>query len=945
VKRWQQIEEIFHEALQRDPAERESYVREACNGDSDLHREVASLLANHKPASDSKPWAAAAAEELIADRVSLHSGQRLGPYRIDSFLAAGGMGAVYRATDTRLHRQVAIKVSTARFSERFEKEARVIASLNHPNICQLYHVGPNYLVMEFVEGEPLKRPLPVEKAVEYAGQILDALDAAHWKGITHRDLKPANILMTKQGIKLLDFGLAKQSASLKETDATQALTQQGQIVGTLQYMSPEQLQGKEADARSDLFSFGCVLYEMLSGERAFEGQSAASVIAAILEREPAPLNLAPPLERVVRKCLAKDPDQRFQTARDLKTALTWALEQAIVPTANRRGWIAAGAAVVIIAAIGGWTTANVRHQGPDARVLRLQIDPPTGGQFFLGTGTMSSGGFAISPDGKNAAYVAFVKGKIGLWVRPLDGIAERLLPGTEDAGSPFWSPDSKSIAFFVGRRRLFRVDLQGGVPVPICDSTYSVPIAEGSWGSDGYILFSTRAGIFRVSASGGTPSRVTAPDASGSELSYRWPQALPGGRFLFWIQHSKRESTGIYAASLAKPAEHVRLLTVENHAVYAAESHAIYAPGVAGKGYLIWLRGATLVAQDFNPATLEFAGAPQPIAEGFNLSLERPMYFAASANGLLLYNAFGTVTEFGWFDRTGKLLRKLGEPIEGVLGFRLSPDERQVAVQRGTAGFEDLWLMNAQSGVASRFTVSTAHSDHPVWSPDGRTILFTNTGSKSVLRKAANGIADERVLVQRPSRAIPCDWSGDGHWVLTGEIAPDTKADLWKIAVTPDGKMQEGSAPSPYLRTPSNEFSGRFSPEPSPHWVAFMSDETGQMEVYIDSFPEPHGKKRISTAGGFFPEWAARSRELFYMSLDNKLMSVSLRLGGGTVEVSAPRELFQLPILGLIPAGSPYEVSRDGQRFLALTSPAASPQSLTLIVNWPALLKKGAAAP
>jgi predicted Ser/Thr protein kinase len=944
MERFQQIEEIFQEALQHDPAERDAYVRQACGEDAELQREVVSLLAHHDK-GDPEAWAAAAAAGLIAASRSLQPGESLGPYRIESFLAAGGMGEVYRATDIRLNRQVAIKIASARFTERFEREAHATASLNHPHICQLYDVGPNYLVMELVDGAPLQGPLALKQAVEYAAQILDALDAAHRRGITHRDLKPANILVTKQGIKLLDFGLARQSGPLQETDATRtaALTSKGQIIGTLQYMSPEQLQGKEADGRSDLFSFGCVLYEMLAGQCAFHGQSAASVIAAILEREPAPLNLALPLERVVRKCLAKDPDHRFQTARDLNTALTWALEEPLAARANHRRWIAAAVAVVIIVAIGGWTALNLRHQGPDARVLRLQLDPPTGGQFFLGIGTRSSGGFALSPDGKNAAYVAFVNGKIGLWVRPLDGIAARLLPGTEDAGSPFWSPDNQSIAFVAGGRRLFRVDLQGGVPVPICDIPYST-LPEGSWDSDGYILFSTRVGIFRVSASGGTPSRVTAPDASGGELFYYWPQALPGGRFLFWIQGIKPEITGIYAASLARPAEHVKLLTVENHAVYAAESHAIYTTGVDGKGYLVWLRGVTLVAQEFNPATLEFAGALQPIAEGFNLSLQHPMYFAASANGLLLYNASGIITQFGWFDRTGKLLRKLGEPIEGFLGFRLSPDERQVAVQRGTAGFEDLWLMDAHSGVASRFTVSTAHSDHPVWSPDARTILFSQLGSKSMLRKASNGVGDEQVIIQRTNRPIPSDWSGDGRWVLTWENDPDTRGDLWKVAVTPDGKMQEGSEPTPYLRTPSHESNGRFSPEPSPRWVAFSSDETGQLEVYIDTFPEPHGKKRISTAGGSFPEWAAGGRELFYMSLDNKLMSVGLSLGAGAVEVSAPRELFQLHMF-LIPAGSPYEVSRDGQRFLALTSPEAGPQSLTVIVNWPSLLKKGAAAP
>jgi serine/threonine protein kinase len=375
VERLQQIEEIFHRALEQEPAQREAFVRQACRDDSDLRRAVVSLLENHEEDSSGGSWAVQAAAQLVDASAALQPGQLLGPYRIESFLAAGGMGEVYRATDTRLHRGVAIKVSAARFSERFEREARVIASLNHPHICHLYDVGPNYLVMEFVDGAPLKGPLPVGKAVEYARQILDALDAAHRKGITHRDLKPGNILVTRQGIKLLDFGLAKQSAPLKETDATRALTEQGQIAGTLQYMSPEQLQGKDADARSDLFSFGCVLYEMLSGKRAFEGQSVASVIAAILEREPAPLNLSPPLERVVKTCLAKNPDDRFQNALDLKRALTWALDQPIAAKANRRVWIGVACAMLLIGGLVGWAVSHFRQPVEGERLLRLQIDP------------------------------------------------------------------------------------------------------------------------------------------------------------------------------------------------------------------------------------------------------------------------------------------------------------------------------------------------------------------------------------------------------------------------------------------------------------------------------------------------------------------------------------------------------------------------------------------
>src|SRR5215813_2009607 len=521
VERWQQVEEIFHEALHCDPVRRDAFVREACHGDTELHREVSSLLAHHVEGVGFEPWAAAAAAELVTSPGSLQPGQLLGPYRIDSFVAAGGMGQVYRATDTRLNRTVAIKICAGPFSERFAQEAKVIASLNHPHICHLHDVGPKYLVMEFVEGTPLRGPLPLKHAVEYACQILEALDTAHRRGITHRDLKPANILVTKQSVKLLDFGLAKRGGPLQETDATltAALTGKGEILGTLQYMSPEQLQGKEADARSDLFSFGCVLYEMLSGKRAFEGQSAASVIAAILEREPAALNVAPPMERVVRTCLAKDPAQRFQTALDLKRNLTWALEQPIAAKTNRRGWIAAAAATLILGALGGWALALLRQTPVDDQIIRFQIAPPEGGDIS-GGGNLG-GGFAISPDGRTAAFIAVVKGKTGLWVRPLDAVNARLIRGTDGANRPFWSPDSRSIAFGAGGS-LQRIDLSQETLSKICD----VPgvFSGGSWSSDGRILFVVRdRGIFQVSALGGTPMQVTAVDLPHGELAHGYP--------------------------------------------------------------------------------------------------------------------------------------------------------------------------------------------------------------------------------------------------------------------------------------------------------------------------------------------------------------------------------------------------------------------------------------
>jgi Tol biopolymer transport system component/predicted Ser/Thr protein kinase len=860
---------------------------------------------------------------------------KLGPYQILAQIGVGGMGEVYKATDTRLGRVVAVKVSSERFSDRFEHEARAIAALNHPHICQLYDVGPNYLVMEFVDGEPLRGPLPLEKAIEYAGQILDALDAAHRKGLTHRDLKPANILVTKQGVKLLDFGLAKHSAPLSETDVTRALTQQGQIVGTLQYMSPEQLQGKEADARSDLFSFGCVLYEMLSGKQAFAGQTAASVIAAVLERDPAPLRLTPPLDRVIRTCLAKDPANRFQNAIDLKRDLGWALEQpGGVPRPIRRRAVWAAAAAALLIGIGaGSALWRLRQPAPDERVLRLEIDPPPGGRIVLGGGY---GDAAISPDGRNVAYTATVGGKTNLWIRPLDRTEPRLIPGSENAGDPFWSPDSKSVGFLVGGQRLRRADITGGAPVPVSSTLFSSR-QGATWSEDGQIFLAgmilrqgERRPLFRVPASGGEPVTVLWPDPARGELSIRWPQFLPGGHMLYAIEGTTPEVTGIYAAPLANLQQRVKLLDIAER--------AIYAPGGAGKGYLLWPRGGALAVQEFDPRALRLSGDAEAIPELFGV--EGETHFAASKNGLLLYGSFGQLTQMVWADRQGKTLRPLGDPGYIAMG-RQSPDERRIAVQLGLHR-PDLWIIDAESGLSSRLTADGATSTQPVWSPDGRVILFVHLGVGELFRKPASGFGDEDLVLRSGPLMLPYDWSRDGRWVLFRRQKPDGKYEIAKVQMRSDGTVAENGTPAPYSRSPFSETGARFSPEPNPRWVAFQSDDSGKYEIYIDSFPEPRGKKRISTAGGIFVRWNSNGRELFYESADHKVMAVDLKLNADSVESSTPKELFPLSMFS--PAGATFEPGRDGQRFLVLRPVEQNAQSLTVVVNWPSLLKKGAPA-
>jgi Tol biopolymer transport system component/predicted Ser/Thr protein kinase len=838
------------------------------------------------------------------------------------------MGEVYRARDTRLDRIVAIKISKEHFSERFENEARAVASLNHPHICQLYDVGPNYLVMEFIEGAPLKGPLPTAQAVEYAGQILDALDAAHRKGITHRDLKPANILVTRQGIKLLDFGLAKRTGPLKEAEATltEALTSNGQILGTLQYMSPEQLQGKATDARSDLFSFGCVLYEMLTGRRAFEGGSSVSVIAAILERQPEPLTVALSLERVVRRALAKDPDQRFQTARDLKAALIWAMEQpppGAVAKPNRRWqWIAA--LTLLVGALGGWWISHYRQPAADDRVFRLQIAPPEGSRFVFSANNV--GGITLSPDGRTAAYVASGQRKTGLWIHPLNGATAWLVAGTEDAAFPFWSPDNKSVAFFT-RRKLQRVDIAGGLPVAICDA----PDGRGGTWSSGEILFGTRAsGLFRVSVSGGTPSPLTTLDASTGERAHRWPQVFPGGHFLYWVQG---ENAGIYAASLAKPAERTRLLTTDEN--------ALYAPGRDGKGYLLWAGAENLVAQEFDTAALKLTGEPHPLADRVAMmGMLGQMNVAVSMAGVLLYSASNFASQFAWFDRLGKPLGVVGEPGE-YNAFRLSPDGHRIMASRNSSGTNDLWRLEVERGVAGRLTSNSRINTYPVWSPDGRTTVFRSGVPPNMFSKESSGAGDEQRLTQSSNVQDPTDWSRNGRLVLYHELTPGAGYDLWVLPVTPEGKPVPDAKPQPYRRTPFNESWGRFSPEAQPHWVAYQSDETGRYEVYIQAFPEPHGKFQISANGGQYPQWGAGGRELFYVSQDNKLMAASLTIGADSVEPSVPRELFPLPAVDI--GWCPYDATSDGQRFLVRTTTAQAGQPLTVIVNWPALLKKRAA--
>src|ERR1700680_2284913 len=633
----------------------------------------------------------------------LSAGDKLGPYEIVVPIGEGGMGEVYRATDTRLHREVAIKVSSAQFNERFEREARAVAALNHPHICTLHDVGPNYLVMEFVEGQSIRGPLPLNDALRYAEEIADALDHAHRKGIVHRDLKPANIMVTKQGIKLLDFGLAKFQKGITANDATltNALTSQGTILGTLHYMSPEQLEGKEADERSDIYSFGCVLYELITGKRAFEGKSAASLIAAILERQPAPLEPAG-LNQIIETCLAKDPDDRFQTARDLKRALRWAekgdpARAAQLEVKRRWLWPAVAALCLILAAV--FAMLWFLRPAPVALTSRFTVDAPPNMAF---TNTFAA--TAVSPDGRYLVFGAGA-GTPSLWLRPLDSLSARQLPGTERGNFPFWSPDSRSIAFFAGDK-LKRVEIVGGAPLVLCDAPEQSPAAVGgTWNRDGVILFGGHDGLHRVPASGGAPVLLTKVDASRQEAGHGYPQFLADGKHFLYFNGGENPNTqGVYGASLDRPQQPLPIVRTD--------AKAIYTPPIAGRpGYLLYLRERTLLAQRFDAGKLRLEGDPVPVAENVSVNGLQRAAFWTSDKGLLVYRSALTLGKLRllWKSRDGKNLGQPG-PDDFYAPLRLSPDGRRVALGRshGTSNTsEDLWLLEFKRSVMNRLTLRT----------------------------------------------------------------------------------------------------------------------------------------------------------------------------------------------------------------------------------------------
>jgi serine/threonine protein kinase len=889
--------------------------------------------------------------------VSLSAGNKLGPYEIIAPLGAGGMGEVYRARDTRLDRTVAIKILPAHLSsdpmqkQRFEREAKTISSLNHPHICVLHDVGHqdgiDYLVMECVEGETLakrleKGPLPLDQVLKFGAQIADGLDKAHRSGIVHRDLKPGNIMLTSTGAKLLDFGLAKlavppTTGATLTTAAMQTtpVTQEGTIVGTFQYMSPEQIEGKELDGRSDIFSLGAVLYEMLTGQRAYPGKTQLSVASAILEKEPAPINsvkpLTPaPLDHAIRRCFAKDPEDRWQTARDVAIELKWIADSgsqssAAIPGIPRSKYsaqwtVAALALTAILAAALGILYA--RRPVPDARVTRTYIKPMSNSSFvFSGT----AAGFALSPDSRLLAYVASTPdGKSVLWLRPLDSLQAQHLPGTEGAAYPFWSPDSRFIGFFAGGK-LKKIEAAGGPPFTICDASDG---RGGTWNRQGDILLtpSVNTTIFRVSSSGGPLTPVTAWAPDKNETTHRWPYFLPDGRhFLYW--------SGSVFAPRETLTNSVMLGSLDSkESKFLLHSHT---NGIYASGHILFMRQYTLMAQPFDSRSLQPTGDAIPLADPVQegRSVAKGV-FSASEDGLLTYveGASGSDRQLEWFDRSGKQ----GGAVPGADAYasvRISPDGKKLAYYLDSAGY-DVWTYDLVRGVKTALTFGSGAgqgNNYPVWSSDGRRIIYSSyrNGSYGLYQKASDGSGTEELLLEAVGRIrFPTDWSPDGKTLTYIEGALGGWA-IWMLPL--DGQRK------PYLFHASQyaEREAAFSPDGK--WVAYCSNESGDYKVYVVPFPGPGGKWQVSPEGGCGPRWRRDGKEIFYISSDNKLTATEVKSSVSSFEVGATHALFATRAYGVF---GRFDVSADGQRF-AIPYEAGQPSAaITLVTNWPAELKK-----
>jgi eukaryotic-like serine/threonine-protein kinase len=899
--------------------------------------------------------------------MALTSGTHLGPYEITGAIGAGGMGEVYRARDAKLGRDVALKVLPEAFARdadrmaRFQREAKVLASLNHPNIASIYGLedsaSTHALVMELVEGPTLadrirSGPIPIDEALRIAKQISEALEYAHERGIVHRDLKPANVKVTNDdAVKVLDFGLAKaiegDAATIDiATSPTMSrmATLAGVLLGTAAYMSPEQAKGKAVDRRADIWAFGCVLYEMLTGKMAFSGETVTDTLAAVITKDPdwSLLPAATPVRvrMLLQRCLQKDPKQRLRDIGDARISIEEVLSgapdaalagaaQAAVPRWRRAlPWVVAS---LLLLTLGPIAFQYFRQTPPTpALPMRLQIPLPEK------TTTSINGTFAVSPDGRQLVFSATGPDGIArLWVRSLDSLEARSLPGTEAPQYPpfFWSPDSRYIAFDAGGK-LKKIDISGGPAQTLCDLHGTA--VGGSWNRDGVIIFGQAPGlVMRVSADGGNPSPLTVYDSSRGDTGHLFPSFLPDGKHFFYGRFGVTPANeGFFVGSLdAKPEESLKPLTLDVESNYVAPDD--------GSGRVFFIREGSLLAQPFDMRSLQLSGEPATMAEHVG-TFGAYGFFSVSNNGVLIYRAGAQEEDLQltWFDREGKALGTAGEP-RSFLSAALSPDGARVAVSEVAvnAGGLGLWMLDVSRGTRTRFTFGQGTAADAVWSQDGSRIIFS-ARYDGLYEKPTSGAKDEQILLKSSADLIPTSWSRDGRFLMytAWELRANTKAGLWVLPLEGDKK------PAPFLRTEYNEEDGRFSPDG--HWVAYTSDESGRDEIYVRAFtpsaggaaPGAGGGLLISSGGGTEARWRGDGKELYYRSPDGKLMAVEIALAPA-FQAGIARALFQMPPEGGPSAGSMWDVTSDGKRFL-MPVPQSTMTPFTVVLNWQAELKK-----
>jgi Tol biopolymer transport system component len=883
--------------------------------------------------------------------MTLSAGTRLGPYEILSPLGAGGMGEVYKAKDTRLERTVAVKVLPSHMSaspetrQRFEREAKTISQLSHPHICALHDVGregeTEYLVMEYLEGETLserlaKGALPLEQTLRFGQEMADALDKAHRQGIVHRDLKPGNVMLTKTGVKLLDFGLAKAVApagsqsSLTALPTQQGLTQEGTILGTFQYMAPEQLEGREADARTDIFALGAVLYEMATGRKAFSGSSQASLITAIMSGDPPSISSVQPmspaaLDRVVKTCLAKDPEDRWQSAGDVAKELKWIGEGSAAGVAapaavvsRRRGreriaWAVAAAAVLSAVV----ATVLLRPSPPAGDLVRFAVPPPPGQELF--------GLVRISPDARRILFLSqdeagrSENGFIAL--RSLDSLEMRQLPGTEGARGMFWSPDGRDVAFF-SKGRLKRMSAEGGPAQSICDSSFAF---SGAWSPEGLILFTSQFGqpIVAVPATGGTPRAVTTIDTARGEVAHFHPVFLPDGRhFVYSARNDDPEKTSVMLASL--DSKEVRPL-------FRADSAAAFAE----PGYLLFARDNAVFAWRFDPKSLKLSGSAIPVLQHVQYGTEDNALSLSAAKNRLAYLSWNLQRSLVWVDRKGRELGRLGQP-GGYEDVSISPSGDWVAVAARDASRGenlDVWVLDVARGTGSPITPERTDEFNPTWSPDGKNVIYVSDhlGFYDIYERPASGGSEKALIQTKEDKTLPTVARDGRHLLLSASRGGIEVRMLLPLGGGEPVTLATGS---------------RFAEEhpgisPDGRWAAFDSAESGQAEVYIQPLPDGP-KQQVSLGGGQTPVWSRNGSELFYVARDGMLMSVALRLGSGRPDVSEPQPLFLLRSAATRKQAQrrPYDVSPDGQRFLVIRqAPGSEPDRGVVVTNWTALLK------